>query len=94
MKREYYDEMRCRGCGKRMDEDTPLHDTGWSGVHWCGADECAVKIMKDTCEEMDPDDECYFDLEEDGDYEDPDPFEELTDEDVGMLGLGTPEATA
>lgn len=86
MKRDYYDELRCRGCGKQMDEDTPLHDTGWSGVHWCGSDKCAVKIMEDCCDEMDPDDDCCYELvEEDGDYEEPDPFEDVIQEDVEKL---------
>lgn len=49
-----YDELLCcESCGQIGDDKTPLFDTAWSGVHWCGSASCAHTIMRDNCDNID-----------------------------------------
>ena len=43
------DELRCYSCKKKLSHKQTLFDTGWSGVYWCGSNECAIDIMGDMC---------------------------------------------
>lgn len=48
-----YDELKCYICEKVLSEDQELYETAWSGVYWCGSNECAGEILTDLCEELD-----------------------------------------
>lgn len=54
------DDLRCDACGKKLSKKQPLFDTGWLGVHWCGADKCAAEIMENNCDEMGAADPCNY----------------------------------
>ncbi len=53
-----FDELRCYHCNKKLSKKQTLFDTAWSGIYWCGEDECAVSILINQCEEFDANDPC------------------------------------
>ncbi len=55
------DEMKCSVCGKKLSKKQVLFDTAWSGVYWCGDQECAQSLLETQCTEFSADDPCTWD---------------------------------
>ena len=52
------EELRCGICGRKLSRRSPLYETAWRGLYWCGRVDCADEIMRQECEELSADDEC------------------------------------
>lgn len=54
------DELRCSACDRKLSKRNELFETAWSGIYWCGREQCAIDIMTEECssDQLDPEDEC------------------------------------
>ena len=53
-----FDELRCYSCERKLSKKNALFETAWSGVYWCGSEECAGVILHNCCDELDYKDPC------------------------------------